>query len=145
MMEVLLNSWKLFALGSAIFAALTAVLGKIGIQGINSNFATFVRTIVILLMIGAIVSFRREWQSSEGLNLRHWLFLVASGLCTGLSWLCYFRALQLGPASKVAPLDKLSVVFAIILAALFLGESLSVKVFMGGLLIVAGSILIAFG
>ena len=139
------GSWVLFALGSAFFAGLTALFGKIGVEGINSNLATFIRTIVILIVTAAILSLRAEWQPDATIQPKTWLFLVLSGIATGLSWLCYYRALQLGPVSKVAPIDKLSVVFAIALGVLFVGESLSWPIAIGGGLIVAGSIvMIAF-
>lgn len=133
----------MYALGSAFFAGLTAILGKIGVQGINSNLATFVRTIVILFVTAAIISLRGEWQKIEFTSSRTLIFLVLSGIATGLSWLCYYRALQLGPASKVAPLDKLSVVFVIILALIFLGEKLTLKASLGAGLVVAGSLVLA--
>lgn len=139
------ESWVLFALGSAFFAGLTALFGKIGVAGINSNLATFIRTIVILGVTAAILSLRDEWHPTSAIQPKTWIFLVLSGIATGLSWLCYYRALQLGPVSKVAPIDKLSVVFAILLGVLFVGESLSWPVAIGGGLIVAGSIvMIAF-
>lgn len=137
------ESWLLFALGSAFFAALTALFGKLGVAGINSNLATFIRTIVILLMTAGILSLRNEWVKPTGLPTSSWVFLVLSGVATGLSWLCYYRALQLGPVSKVAPIDKLSVAIAILLGVLLLGESLSWPLVIGGGLIVAGAIVIA--
>jgi transporter family protein len=139
------ESWILFALGSAFFAGLTALFGKIGVAGINSNLATFIRTIVILGVTAAILSLRDEWRPMGPIQPKTWLFLVLSGIATGFSWLCYYRALQLGPVSKVAPIDKLSVVFAILLGILFVGEALTWPVAIGGGLIVAGSIvMIAF-
>jgi bacterial/archaeal transporter family protein len=139
-MELL--DWKLFALASAVFASLTAIFGKIGVTNLNSNVATFIRTTVILLFIGTLVTLRKEWRVSEDVTQRQIFFLILSGLATGASWLCYYRALQLGPASKVAPLDKLSVALTIVLAILFLGESLEWKTLVGGLLIAAGSVLL---
>jgi transporter family protein len=136
------QSWQFYALGSAVFAGLTAILGKVGVQGINSNLGTFIRTIVILGVTSLFLTFRSEWQRTENLTARAVTFLVLSGIATGLSWLCYYRALQLGPASKVAPVDKLSVVFAILLAAVFLGEKLSWQVVVGAGLIAAGSIIL---
>ena len=122
-------AWLPFALGSAFFAGLTAVLGKVGVASINSNLATFIRTVVILAVIAAILSFRREWSGVATLDHRGGLvFLVLSAIATGLSWLCYYRALHPGPASVVAPIDKLSVAFAIVLAVTFLGEGMSLKV-----------------
>jgi len=139
------QSWILFALGSAFFAGLTALFGKIGVAGINSNLATFIRTIVILGVTAAILVLRDEWRPVGPIQPKTWLFLVLSGIATGLSWLCYYRALQLGPVSKVAPIDKLSVVFAIVLGVLFVGEAFTWPVAVGGALIVAGSIvMIAF-
>ena len=138
----LFPSWVLFALGSAFFAALTALFGKLGVAGINSNMATFIRTIVILVVTAAILSLRAEWQGLGSVSRYSWLFLVLSGVATGLSWLCYYRALQLGPVSKVAPVDKLSVAIAIILGVVFAGEQLTWQVALGGSLIVAGSLVI---
>lgn len=138
----LFPSWVWFAFGSAFFAALTALFGKLGVAGINSNLATFIRTIVILLVTAGILSLRDEWQKPNTISPNSWLFLVLSGIATGLSWLCYYRALQLGPVSKVAPIDKLSVAFAILLGVLFVGEKLTWPVALGGSLIVAGSIVI---
>src|SRR5665213_353234 len=134
------HSWILFALGSALFAGLTAFFGKIGVAEINSNWATFIRTIVILGMTAAILTLRSEWRPAAPISANTWIYLVLSGIATGLSWLCYYRALQLGPVSKVAPLDKLSVVFAIVLGIIFLKESLTWPAVLGGALIVAGSI-----
>jgi transporter family protein len=137
------ESWLLFALGSAFFAALTALFGKLGVAGINSNLATFIRTIVILLVTAGILSLRGEWGRVDGLPVRSWVFLILSGIATGLSWLCYYRALQLGPVSKVAPIDKLSVAIAMLLGVLVLGESVSWPLAIGGGLIVAGAVVIA--
>jgi len=134
------NSWQIYALGSAFFAGLTAIFGKLGVARLNSNLATFVRTVVILAVTSLILSWRGEWQRPQGLPRRDVLFLVLSGVATGFSWLCYYRALQLGPASKVAPVDKLSVVFAIVLALIFLGEQLTWKVLLGGALVTAGAV-----
>ena len=138
----LFDSWQIFAIGSAFFAALTAVFGKLGVAEINSNLATFVRTIVILFVTALIISMRGEWQQPSAMSLSGAGFLVLSGVATGLSWLCYYRALQLGPVSMVAPVDKLSVALAIALGLIFLGESLTWQIAVGGLLIVAGSIVI---
>lgn len=137
------HSWLAFALGSAFFAGLTAILGKVGVAEINSNLATFIRTVVILLVTAAIVSWRGEWEPLNRVSGRGLLFLVLSGLATGASWLCYYRALQLGPASQVAPIDKLSVVFVLAAAWLFLGEPMSWRVAVGGLLIAAGAVTLA--
>ncbi len=137
------NPWILFALGSAFFAALTAIFGKLGVAEMNSNLATFIRTVVILVLIGGIVTVRGEWEAPGRMPRLSIAMLVASGIATGLSWLCYYRALQLGAASRVAPIDKLSIVLVIVLSVLFLGESLSWKVAIGGILMAAGAILIA--
>jgi transporter family protein len=137
------QSWLLFALGSALFAALTALFGKLGVAGINSNLATFIRTLVILVVTAGILSLRGEWARPAGLPWHSWVFLVLSGIATGLSWLCYYRALQLGPVSKVAPIDKLSVAIVIVLGLVFLGERPSLPLLVGGGLIVAGAIVIA--
>lgn len=135
-------AWALFAFGSAFFAGLTALFGKFGVADVNSNLATFIRTIVILVVTAGIISLRDEWQRPEVIAPGVWLFLILSGVATGLSWLCYYRALQLGPVSKVAPIDKLSVAFAILLGVLFAGERLTWQVALGGALIVAGSLVI---
>ena len=136
-------NWQSYAVGSAIFASLTAIFGKIGVSGIPSNLATFIRTVVILIVAGAVVSIKREWLKPEEISFHSLTFLIFSGIATGLSWLCYYRALQIGPASKVIPVDKLSVPIAMALAFLFLGEATSFKVILGGLLIVCGSLIIA--
>jgi bacterial/archaeal transporter family protein len=138
------SGWQWFALGSAGFAALTAILGKVGVAEVNSNLATFIRTIVILGFTTGLISFRREWQPLSDLSSKGLIFLVLSGIATGLSWLCYYRALQMAPASRVAPIDKLSVALVIILAVLFLGETLTWKVALGGSLIIAGALVLAF-
>jgi transporter family protein len=135
--------WRLFAVASAFFAALTAIFGKVGVSEINSDLATFLRTLVILMITVLVVSARHEWQPPGSLSAKGVLFLVLSGAATGLSWLCYYRALQSGPASRVAPIDKLSVVLVVLFAALFLGERLSWKVGLGGALITAGAVLMA--
>jgi len=141
----LIPLWLPFALGSAVFAGLTTVLGKVGVASVNSNLATFIRTVTILILLGGIVTAQGDWTGAGSVDRKSLLFLVLSGIATGLSWMCYYRALQLGPASMVAPIDKLSVVFAIVLAVLFLGETLSLKVVLGGALIVAGSVVLIFG
>ena len=137
------NSWQLFAFGSAFFAALTAIFGKIGVSEINSNLATFIRTVVIVGVTALIVTLRSEWQKPETISGRTLLFLILSAIATGCSWLCYYRALQFGPASRVAPIDKLSVVLVMLMSILFLKESLGVKEIIGGLLITGGAVLIA--
>lgn len=135
--------WKAFAVGSAFFAALTAIFGKIGVSSMSSDLATFLRTIVILLVSAFIVSLRGEWQRPGDISALSAASLGLSGVATGLSWLCYYRALQLAPASRVAPIDKLSVVFVVILATLFLQERLTWKVVLGTALITAGAVIIA--
>lgn len=137
------RTWLAFALGSAFFAALTAILGKLGVSQINSNLATFIRTIVILVITAAIITWRREWEPWNRLSSSAVVFLVLSGIATGLSWLCYYRALQMAPASQVAPIDKLSLVFVLILAWLFLQEPMTWRVALGGVLIVAGALTLA--
>jgi bacterial/archaeal transporter family protein len=135
--------WRVFALGSAFFAALTAIFGKIGVSEINSDLATFLRTLVILLVTALLLSARHEWQRPDGLSTKGLSFLVLSGVATGLSWLCYYRALQTGPASRVAPIDKLSVVLVVLFAVSFLGERLTWKVGVGAVLVTAGAVLMA--
>jgi len=132
--------WILFAFGAAIFAALTTILAKIGIEGINSNLATAIRTVVILILAWAIVFINGQSHQINHISNKNWIFLIASGLATGLSWLCYFKALQLGEASKVAPIDKFSIVLTIIFATLFLNEVLTWKIVIGCTLITAGTI-----
>lgn len=138
-----MNGWQIAALGSAFFAALTALFGKLGVSEMNSNLATFYRTLVIAVLSAAVVTLRGEWMTPERVSARGLLFLVLSGAATGLSWLCYYRALQLGPASRVAPVDKLSVVMVMLLAFLVLGEPLTVRAVLGGALIAAGAVLLA--
>lgn len=141
----LLSSWQLWALLSAVFAALTAIFAKVGIEAINSDLATFIRTIVILLAIGGIVAATGQFQPASSISGRTWLFLVLSGLATGASWLCYFRALKLGQAGQVAPIDKLSVVLVAVFGTVFLGESLSGIAWLGVALIGGGAVLVAVG
>lgn len=136
-------SWVYWALLSALFAAATAVLAKIGVAGVDSNLATAIRTSVVVVFTWGIAFATRKPNAVAALMPRTWLFLTLSGLATGLSWLCYFRALQLGPASRVAPIDKLSVVFVIVLAALFLGEKMTALKMLGGVLIAGGAIILA--
>lgn len=133
--------WLLFALGSAVFAALTSILAKIGIDGVNSNLATAIRTLVVLAMAWGMV-FLTDSQGGIGeISKKSWLFLILSGLATGASWLCYYRALQIGEASKVVPVDKLSVVITLVLAFVFLHEKFTAKSLIGCLLIGAGTLL----
>jgi len=134
--------WKLYAILSAIFAALTAIFAKIGVTNIDSNLATAIRTVVILLITWTIVLLNNGIGNIKDLNKINWIFLILSGAATGLSWLFYFKALQLGEASKVAPIDKLSVVITILLSFLILKEPISWKVLLGGCLITAGAIVI---
>jgi transporter family protein len=138
-----LASWQFWALGSAVFAALTAILAKVGVENVNSDFATFIRTIVILAAAGAMVLVTNHWQAPETVTPKTWTFLVLSGIATGLNWICYFRALKLGNAAQVAPIDKLSVVLVAIIAALFLGEKLSPINWAGVALIGVGAVLVA--
>lgn len=134
--------WCFYAVLSALFAALTAIFGKIGVEKINSNLATAVRTVVILFLVWAIAFATTPLGEIKNISKHGLLFLTLSGLATGASWLCYYKALQMGEASKVAPVDKLSVVFTMLLAFLFLGETVSAKVLIGGLLILCGSLVI---
>jgi len=136
-------NWLLFAIGSAFFAGLTAIFGKVGVQGIDSNLATLIRTVFILILTAGIVFSTNAWQNPARLPVKTIVFLGLSAMATGASWLCYYRALQLGPASKVAPIDKLSVVFAIFFAILFLKEQLELKTFLGAALIVVGAVVLA--
>ncbi len=142
-MRSLLSAWQFWALLSAVFAAMTAVLAKIGVENISSDLATFVRTIVIVIFAGAIVAGAGEWQAPSTIAARTWVFLVLSGFATGLSWLCYFRAIKLGDVARVQPIDKLSVVFVAIIAAFFLRERLSTLNWLGIVLIAGGAVLVA--
>jgi transporter family protein len=145
MMKTLLQSWQLWAFLSAFFAALTAIFAKIGIENINSDFATFIRTIVILFVLAALLAVTGQWQSPSTVSSRTYLFLVLSGCATGASWLCYFRALKIGDAARVAPIDKLSVVLVAIFATIFLGERLSGPNWLGVGLIGIGTVFVALG
>ena len=131
--------WVIFAILSSIFAALTSILAKIGIEGVNSNLATAVRTVVIVFMAWLMVFITGNQNGIIDISKKSWLFLILSGLATGASWLCYYKALQLGEASKVVPIDKLSIVITIILAFVFLGEQITLKSLIGCTLIVAGT------
>jgi transporter family protein len=135
-------SWQAWALLSAAFAALTAILAKVGVQNINSDFATFVRTIVVLLALAAILGVTGQYQRLDSVPQRSYLFLILSGLATGASWVCYFRALKLGNASLVAPIDKLSVVLVALLGVTFLGEKLLFRNWAGIILIAIGAVLV---
>lgn len=139
-----MNSWKLYAFGSAFFAGLTAILGKLGVEGLNSNLATLIRTVVIIALTACIVTWKHEWSWPQGTSMRPVVFLLFSGIATGLSWLFYYRALQMAPASMVAPIDKLSVVFAIVLGIVVLGEPLTWRVAAGGGLVTAGALVLAW-
>ena len=133
--------WFVLALGSAVFAALTSILAKVGIDGVNSNLATAIRTGVVLVMAWGMVFLTDAQGGLSGISRRSWLFLILSGLATGASWLCYYRALQIGEASKVVPVDKLSVVITLVLAFTFLHEKITWKSAAGAVLITAGTLL----
>ena len=143
-MKTMMSSWQVWALMSAGFAALTAVFAKVGVDNINSDYATLIRTVVILGVATLIVTATGQWQAPGAVGGRTYLFLVLSGLATGASWLCYFRALKLGDAARVAPLDKLSVVLVAVFGALFLGERLSGTNWAGVALIATGAVLVAW-
>ncbi len=132
--------WAVYALLSAVFAALTSILAKIGITGVNSTLATAIRTAVVLIMAWGMVFITGTQNGIKDIGQKSWLFLVLSGLATGASWLCYYKALEMGEVSKVAPIDKLSIVFTLILAFVFLHETVSVKSIIGGILIAAGTL-----
>ncbi len=133
--------WFFLALGSAVFAALTSILAKIGIEGVGSNLATAIRTIVVLVASWGMVFLTNEAGSITSISRRSWLFLILSGLATGASWLCYYKALQIGEASKVVPVDKLSVVITIILAFVFLHEKYTIRMVAGAALVTAGTLI----
>ena len=144
MKSAVFSSWQLWALLSAGFAALTAIFAKVGVENVGSDFATFVRTIVILFALGIVLVVTEGWQSPGSVSGRSYAFLVLSGFATGASWLCYFRALKLGDAARVAPIDKLSVVLVAIFGVVFLGERLTGANWIGVALIAAGAILVAY-
>lgn len=133
--------WAVLALLSAFFAALTSILAKIGVEGVNSNLATAIRTMVVLVMAWGMVFLTGSQNGLGEISRKSWLFLILSGLATGASWLCYYRALQLGDASRVVPIDKLSVVITLVLAFVFLHENFTAKSLWGGILITAGTLL----
>jgi len=133
--------WLVFAILSAVFAAATSILAKIGIEGVNSNLATAIRTVVVVVMAWGIVFVTHAETGLAAISTKSWLFLILSGLATGASWLCYFYAIKLGEVSKVVPIDKCSLVLTIILAAVFLGEAMTWKTVVGSLLIVAGTMI----
>lgn len=137
------TSWLLWAALSAVFAALTAIFGKVGVSGMNSDFATLIRTVVILAVLAGFVAATGQFQSLAGVNGKALVFLVLSGLATGASWVCYYRALKLGDAARVAPIDKMSVVLVAVFAAIFLGERPSGANWAGVALIAAGAVLVA--
>ena len=143
-MTLPLSSWQFWALLSAAFAALTAIFAKIGIENINSDFATFIRTVIIMIVLGAILLASGQFQSPYTIPGKTWLFLGLSGMATGASWLCYFRALKIGNAAQVAPIDKLSVVLVAMFGAAFLGERLTGANWLGVALIAAGAVLVAY-
>jgi transporter family protein len=138
-----MTSWQFWALGSALFAALTAIFAKIGVENISSDFATLVRTLVVVTLLVLIVAATGQVQAPTSIPARTYTFLVLSGLATGASWLCYFRALKLAPASQVAPIDKLSVALVAVFGVVFLGERLSAINWTGVIMIGAGAILLA--
>ena len=140
----LAGSWLFWALLSAGFAAMTAIFAKLGVSGINSDFATFIRTIVVVVVLAAIVAGTGQWQPIAEISGRTWVFLSLSGLGTGASWLCYFRALKLGDAARVAPVDKLSIVLVAMFGVVFLGEKLSSVNWLGVVLVAGGVVLIAY-
>ncbi len=141
-MKVQNNMWLLFAILSAVFAAATAILAKIGIDGVDSNLATAIRTIVVLLMAWGMVFITHSQGGLSSISTKSWVFLILSGLATGASWLCYFYAIKIGDVSKVVPIDKCSLVLTIAFAAIFLGEAFTWKTFLGSLLLLAGAIII---
>lgn len=136
--------WAIFALLSAVFAALTSIFAKIGIENVNSNLATAIRTVVVLVMAWGIVLMTGKLNQLPDVSSKSWIFLILSGLATGLSWLCYFYALQIGEASKVVPVDKFSVVITMVMAFFILGETVTVKTIIGGILITLGTLVLIF-
>ena len=140
----LTSSWQAWAVASAVFAALTAIFAKVGVEAINSDLATFIRTIVVIVTLGFLLAVTGQFQAPGTISGRSYLFLFLSGLGTGASWLCYFRALKLGEAAKVAPVDKLSVVLVAIFGVVFLGEKLTASNWVGVALVAVGAILIAY-
>lgn len=142
-MTSLFSSWAFWAVLSALFAALTAIFAKVGVENVGSDFATFIRTLVISAALVAILTATKGWQDFSSVPRRSYLFLVLSGLATGASWICYFRALKLGDAARVAPIDKMSVMLVALFAVLFLGEKLSIQNWLGVGLMALGAFLIA--
>ena len=143
-MNLTVSSWQFWALLSATFAALTAIFAKVGIENINSDFATFIRTVIILVVLAAILAASGQFRPPGSISGKTWLFLGLSGLATGASWLCYFRALKIGNAAQVAPIDKLSVVLVAVFGSFFLGERLTSANWLGVALIAAGAVLVAY-
>lgn len=143
-MNLSASSWLVWAILSAAFAALTAIFAKVGVETINSDLATFIRTIVVVATLGVLLAATGQFQAPGAISWRTYLFLVLSGLGTGASWLCYFRALKLGDAAKVAPIDKLSVVLVAVFGVVFLGERLTAPNWLGIALIAAGAVLVAY-
>jgi bacterial/archaeal transporter family protein len=139
-----LSSWQVWAVLSAVFAALTAIFAKVGVEGINSDLATLIRTVIVLITLSLILFATGQLSNPGPISPKSWIFLVLSALGTGASWLCYFRALKLGPATLVAPIDKLSVVLVALFGVIFLGERPSLNGWIGIVLIAAGAVLIAF-
>lgn len=136
--------WWIYALLSALFAALTAIFAKVGIKGVDTDLATAIRTVIILLLAWALVFIKGSNNTINTLTKTNWTFLILSGVATGLSWICYFKALQMGRVNQVAPVDKLSVAIAIVLAAIFLGESISLKTGIAAVLIISGTLVLIF-
>ena len=143
-MKPLYSDWVFWAFLSAAFAALTAIFAKVGVEGVNSDLATFLRTLVVIAVLALLLTVLGEWRPPSSIGARTYTFLALSGLATGASWLCYFRALKLGDAARVAPIDKLSVVMVALFGALFLGERLSAANWLGVVLIAAGAVLAAW-
>ena len=138
------TGWFYWAILSAVFAALTAIFAKIGIQGVDSDLATLIRTVIIIVVLAAFVGFAGKWSNPFALSGKTWLFLTLSGLATGASWVCYFRALKIGEASKVAPVDKLSLVLVAVFAFAFLGERPSLREWVGIAMVAGGVLVLAF-
>ena len=143
-MNTVAVSWQVWAVLSAGFAALTAIFAKVGVEDVGSDFATFIRTVVILMVVGALLVATAQWQPLRTVSGRTYFFLVLSGMATGASWLCYFRALKLGDAARVAPIDKLSVVLVAVFGVVFLGEQLSLPNWLGVAMIAGGAMLVAY-
>jgi transporter family protein len=138
-----LSAWQFWAVLSALFAALTAIFAKVGVEAIGADLATFIRTLIVIVLLAAILLVSGQYQSPSSIPGKTWLFLLLSGLATGASWLCYFRALKIGQAAQVAPIDKLSVVLVAIFGVIFLGEKLAALNWLGVAMIAAGAILVA--